>query len=61
MIKFLKWLFCRHKKLTFVRNIYGDEINAAGGCRSWWKCDNCDQYILKGALHDGTDSKPPSV
>jgi len=35
-----KQLFCKHK-WKFVRNIYGDEINACNGDRSWWKCEKC--------------------
>ena len=36
----LKRLFCEHE-YEFVRNIYGDEINACGGYRSIWKCKKC--------------------
>lgn len=40
MIKFLKRLFCRHPDgLTFVRNIYGDEIMQWGYKRSAWRCN----------------------
>jgi hypothetical protein len=31
---------CEHD-YEFVRNIYGDEINACGGYRSIWKCKKC--------------------
>ena len=48
----LKRLFCRHKKLVHLRNIYGDEINAAGGNRSWWLCVNCGRERLKPELYN---------
>ena len=42
----LKRLNCKHSNLTFIRNIYGDEINYAN-CRSYWKCDRCSKWIGK--------------
>jgi hypothetical protein len=48
----LKKLICRHKKQVHLRNIYGDEINAAGGNRSWWLCVNCGQERLKPELYN---------
>ena len=39
-MKWIKSLFCEHE-YEFVRNIYGDEINACGGYRSIWKCKKC--------------------
>lgn len=42
MIRFVKRLFCPHKKLDFVRNIYGDEIIEYGWKRSIWRCAKCD-------------------
>lgn len=41
----VKRLFCRHE-WEFVRNIYGDEINAAGGNRSWWRCRKCGKLVM---------------
>ena len=35
-----KSLFCKHK-YEFIRNIYGDEINAHNGMRSEWRCIKC--------------------
>ena len=43
-MKWLKWivkvLFCRHE-YEFYENIYGDQINQAGGKRSLWRCRKC--------------------
>lgn len=54
MIKFIKRIFCKHYKVLFVRNIYGDEINALN-CRSIWECAKCgaevkSQQLLSGNL-----------
>lgn len=38
----LKAFFCRHHHRIFLRNIYGDEILRAGGCRSLWWCRDCN-------------------
>jgi hypothetical protein len=32
--------------LKWVRNIYGDEINARNGMRSEWKCTHCGSYQM---------------
>lgn len=53
----LKRIFCRHTDLVHVRNIYGDEVNAAGGMRSWWKCAKCGKAILRPFLK-GEHSNP---
>lgn len=34
---------CNHNFL-YHRNIYGDEINYSGGCRTIYKCDKCDKF-----------------
>lgn len=52
---FLRHLFCRHRDLQFLRNIYGDEINACGGKRSWWRCTKCGAIKARGDLHDDGD------
>ena len=52
MIQFIKNLFCKHKDLEFVRNIYGDEINAMNGQRSIWYCSDCRKFIPKDELVD---------
>ena len=47
---FFKRLFCRHKNIYFIRNIYGDEINHVSVSkiyRSWWKCRDCDEFVKK--------------
>lgn len=53
MIKFLKRLFCRHPQgLTFVRNIYGDEIMQWGYNRSCWRCKKNGCLVGKPDLVD---------
>lgn len=53
MMKFIKRLFCKHKgKLTFIRNIYGDEIMHSNYNRSVWSCDECYWIVLKPELND---------
>lgn len=54
MIAFIKRLFCPHE-YVWVRNIYGDEINAAGGRRSWWRCEKCGKYVLRDHLFHEND------
>jgi len=41
-------IFCRHL-FRWVRNIYGDEINATGG-RSWWQCRKCGKWSVGASL-----------
>ena len=50
MIEFIKRLFCRHYKVEFVRNVYGDQINYFN-CRSFWKCVKCGEYVKSQQLH----------
>ena len=53
MKSFIRRLFCRHTKgLTFVRNIYGDEINHVGGKRSSWLCNHCGEHVYLADLHE---------
>lgn len=49
---FLQWLFCKHRNLAFVRNIYGDEINHCGGYRSLWHCPDCKMEEYRRELHE---------
>ena len=49
-MKFLQRLFCQHY-FAHMRNIYGDEINMAGGNRSIWKCAKCDKERLFPMLY----------
>ena len=51
MISFFKRLFCGHYKVFFVRNLYGDEINAFDGARSLWRCDKCEAIVPSHSLH----------
>ena len=48
-MKWIKRLFCEHE-YEFVRNIYGDEINACGGYRSIWKCKKCSKIEYRKKL-----------
>ena len=50
-MRFLKRLFCKHD-LSFVRNIYGDEIRNYDWKRSIWKCNKCGKRVLKDAIHE---------
>lgn len=45
-----KYIRCACKSQSFVRNIYGDEINFLNA-RSIWQCDACGQYHRKGSLY----------
>jgi hypothetical protein len=54
VIAFLKRLLCAHHYRWFD-NIYGDEINAAGGMRSWWRCERCGHWALSGRLMPDLD------
>jgi hypothetical protein len=42
-IRFVRRLFCKHA-LAWVRNIYGDEINATNA-RTLWICEKCEKLI----------------
>lgn len=46
--------FCLHAHLTFIRNIYGDEIFFWGGDRSVWKCRRCGQTVTQPHLSQYT-------
>lgn len=52
----LRQLLCRHD-YQFERNIYGDEINAASGKRSWWRCSKCGKHQLRPHLHEPSNPK----
>jgi len=39
----IRRFFCKHT-LAWVRNIYGDEINATN-CRTVWICEKCGKYV----------------
>lgn len=42
---------CKHKDLSFVRNIYGDQINHLNA-RSLWMCKDCMTIIRSDKLYD---------
>ena len=52
MKTWLKMIFCKHRSLRFVRNIYGDEIifRCAGRYRSVWVCNRCGSFRDKPEL-----------
>jgi hypothetical protein len=51
---FIKRRFCgmfrNHRSAIWVRNVYGDEINLCGGCRSLWQCTYCGVFIYEREL-----------
>lgn len=51
MINFFNRLFCKHRKVIFYRNIYGDEINEWCGNRSLWECAKCGLLVPSEHLH----------
>lgn len=63
---FFKRLFCRHRGgVSFVRNIYGDEIIEWGWKRSLWRCKRCGSVFGMDFLNapppevDHTTAAPP--
>ena len=60
--RFWQRCFCRHQVMTFVRNLYGDEINHNGGKRSLWRCNVCGatigHYLLHGVPAAGQAANP---
>jgi hypothetical protein len=38
------YLWCQHRRLAWVRNIHGDEINLCGQ-RTLWCCEDCGRLI----------------
>lgn len=51
LLRYLKSLFCRHRNLLFMRNIYGDEIFLAGGRRSIHLCRDCGSSVYRRELY----------
>jgi len=49
-MKWLRQLFCKHS-FQFDRNLYGDQIQYAGGARSVWVCTKCDKVEFRSELH----------
>ena len=51
-----KHLFCKHKDLEFLGNIYGDLIDIFSTSkhinRSAWKCKNCGKIVFKECFGD---------
>ena len=52
----LRRLLCDHD-WRWERNVYGDEINMAGGMRSIWHCPKCDGHQMRGELYKGPRSE----
>ena len=46
-----KSLFCKHE-YKFIRNIYGDEINAHDRMRSEWRCIKCGHIQYREDYHN---------
>lgn len=54
--RIFKSLFCKHKYIVFVRNIYGDEIDKISLkyiFRSKWRCKCCGKIVYKDKLYPG--------
>ena len=56
----IRRILCKHE-YAFIRNIYGDEINMAGGKRSWWRCRKCGKWKLRSQLGPECDGNSPFV
>ena len=56
MIAFIKRLFCKHYKVVFVRDIWGDEIIEWGYKRSLWKCVKCGASVPSDYLHHSEET-----
>lgn len=52
----LKRILCSHE-WEFERNIYGDEINATNGRRSWWRCPKCGARSLDSNYYPELECK----
>lgn len=52
MIGYIKWLLCKHRNTTWIRNIYGDEIifGTPNFHRSIHECHDCNSYVWKPNL-----------
>ena len=50
-------LFCKHKHVSFVRNIGGDEMlihhHKTGLAKSEWVCKKCDSLVYRGERFNG--------
>lgn len=48
ILEYIKFLFCKHSKDVFVRNIYGDEIifGTSKFSRSQWGAISVNHYSL---------------
>jgi len=56
----IKRILCNHNKDIFVRNIYGDEINACNK-RSVWQCSKCGSFRWSDYLNKNVKGNPFSV
>jgi hypothetical protein len=52
----IKELFCAHKDLEFLGNVYGDLIDTVSTYkkinRSAWRCKKCGKFIFKETFGD---------
>jgi hypothetical protein len=57
--RFFCGVFTPHRRMGWVRNIYGDEIDACGGKRSLWRCSFCGAYEYRAtAENEAPEVKP---
>jgi hypothetical protein len=52
LARFFCGVFSPHRKMEWVRNIYGDEINLHSGKRSVWVCGFCGAVEYRAALEN---------
>ena len=46
----IRTLFCRHRRLCWLYNLFGDQIISHGWKRTAYTCVDCGKFILKGEL-----------
>ena len=53
IIEYFKFLFCKHSKDVFIRNIHGNEIifGTPNFHRSEWVCKKCNSKFFDTNLH----------
>ena len=49
MKNIFKKLFCKHKDIICITNIYGNLINTMN-CRSVWECKDCGKRFKSNSL-----------
>lgn len=53
LLEYIKFLFCKHSKDVFIRNIHGDEIifGTPNYSRSQWGCKKCNSKFFDTDLY----------